>query len=60
LFLVHGQGLGDLLVRITIETPVRLSEKQKDLLQKFADLETEGNSPRKQNFFDKVKSFFKN
>ncbi|HUD01731.1 MAG TPA: molecular chaperone DnaJ [Rhabdochlamydiaceae bacterium] len=57
---VHGQGQGDLLIRITIETPVRLSEKQKDMLKKFAELETESNSPRKQNFFDKVKSFFKN
>jgi molecular chaperone DnaJ len=57
---VHGQGEGDLLVRVTIETPVRLSDKQKDLLKKFAELETEANSPRKKNFFDKVKSFFKN
>lgn len=56
---VHGQGVGDLLVRVTIETPVRLSEKQKELLEKFASLETESNSPRKKNFFDKVKSFFK-
>jgi len=57
---VHGQGEGDLLVRVSIETPVRLSEKQKDLLKKFAELETESNSPRKKNFFDKMKSFFKN
>ncbi|MBS0648270.1 MAG: molecular chaperone DnaJ [Verrucomicrobia bacterium] len=57
---VHGQGEGDLLVRVSIETPVRLSDKQKDLLQKFAELETESNSPRKKNFFDKMKSFFKN
>lgn len=56
---VHGQGHGDLLVRITIETPVRLSEKQKELLKHFAELETEDNSPRKKSFFDKVKSFFK-
>ncbi len=57
---VHGQGDGDLLIRITIETPIRLSDKQKELLEKFATLETESNSPRKKNFFDKVKSFFKN
>ncbi len=56
---VHGQGTGDLLVKITVETPVRLSDKQKQLLKSFADLETEANSPRKANFFDKVKSFFK-
>ncbi|HEX5035292.1 MAG TPA: molecular chaperone DnaJ, partial [bacterium] len=29
---VHGQGHGDLLVRIHVETPVKLSEKQKALL----------------------------
>lgn len=57
---VHGQGEGDLLVRISIETPVRLSEKQRELLRSFAKLETDDNSPRKKNFFDKVKSFFKN
>jgi molecular chaperone DnaJ len=57
---VHGQGDGDLLVKITLETPVRLSDKQKQLLKSFADLETDVNSPRKKNFFDKVKSFFKN
>ena len=57
---VHGNGEGDLLIRATIETPVRLSEKQKDLLKKFAELETDTNSPRQKNFFDKMKSFFKN
>jgi molecular chaperone DnaJ len=56
---VHGQGKGDLLVRIVIETPVRLTEVQKKLLQKFAELETETNSPSKKSFFEKVRSFFK-
>lgn len=55
---VHGQGQGDLLVKIFIETPVRLSDKQKKLLEDFAKLETENNSPRKKTFFDKMKSFF--
>lgn len=56
---VHGQGEGDLLVKISVEIPVRLSDEQKELLKKFAALETEANSPRKKNFFDQVKSFFK-
>lgn len=55
---VHGHGKGDLLVRISVETPIRLTEKQKELLKEFGELETEHNSPRKQGFFDKVKSFF--
>lgn len=55
---VHGQGKGDLLVRIILETPVGLNDKQKELLTTFADLEGSQNSPRKRTFFDKVKSFF--
>lgn len=55
---VHGQGKGDLIVKIIIETPVGLSDKQKDLLKEFAKLETESNSPRKKTFFDKVKVLF--
>ncbi len=55
---VHGNGHGDLLVRLSIETPVRLTEKQKELLKEFAALETEANSPRRKTFFDKMKSFF--
>jgi molecular chaperone DnaJ len=55
---VHGQGKGDLLVQLTVETPVNLSDKQKELLRSFAELEKEHNSPRKRGFLDKVKAFF--
>ncbi|MBI2743927.1 MAG: molecular chaperone DnaJ [Chlamydiales bacterium] len=55
---VHGQGRGDLLTKIIVETPVRLTEKQKDLLKTFGELEKENNSPRKQGFLDKITGFF--
>ncbi len=55
---VHGGGKGDLLVKVSIETPVGLSEKQKTLLKDFAKLEGSHNSPRKRTFFDKVKGLF--
>ncbi len=55
---VHGQGHGDLLVRISVETPVRLTEKQKELLRAFEELESPQNHPRKKTFLEKVKSFF--
>jgi molecular chaperone DnaJ len=55
---VHGQGKGDLFVKILVETPVRLTEKQKELLGAFSALETENNSPGKKSFMGKVKSFF--
>lgn len=55
---VHGKGKGDLLVGITVETPVNLTEKQKELLQQFSELEGVHNQPRKGGFMEKIKSFF--
>ena len=55
---VHGRGQGDLLVKITVETPVSLDAEQKKLLQAFSQLESDRNSPRKRSFFDKIKVFF--
>lgn len=55
---VHGQGQGDLLVRVSVETPVKLTEKQKELLRSFEQLESPNNHPRKKTFLDKIKVFF--
>lgn len=55
---VHKQGHGDLLIRVLVETPVRLTEKQKELLRSFEQLETPQNHPRKKTFLEKLKVFF--
>ncbi len=55
---VHRQGQGDLLVRVSVETPVKLSEKQKELLRSFEGMETPQNHPRRKTFLDKIKVFF--
>lgn len=55
---VHGNGKGDLLVKIKIETPVHLSNEQKKLLKEFATLERPQNSPQSKSFFDKIRSLF--
>lgn len=55
---VHGQGKGDLLVKIFVETPANLSEKQKQLLQEFANLESPANQPKRKSFLDKIKGLF--
>ena len=55
---VHKHGRGDLLVRIIVETPIDLNEKQKSILREFGAIEREQNSPRKRSFLDKVKGFF--
>lgn len=55
---VHGQGRGDLLVKIFVETPTKLSEKQKNLLKEFGDLEGPSNQPKRKGFLDKIKEIF--
>ncbi len=55
---VHGRGRGDLLVRVAIETPTHLTEKQKEMLRAFGETEGVDNLPRKKGFMDKIKSFF--
>lgn len=55
---VHGQGKGDLLVRIFVETPTSLSGKQKELLEEFGKLAGPSNTPKQKGFLDKIKEFF--
>ncbi|MEO8308860.1 MAG: molecular chaperone DnaJ [Pseudomonadota bacterium] len=60
---VRGGSRGDLFCRVMVETPVKLSSEQRDLLRKFeATLKTEDrrHSPREEGFFEGVKRFFTN
>jgi molecular chaperone DnaJ len=58
---VRGGPVGDLLCRVVVETPVKLTRQQKELLEAFqASLGNQGDkhSPRKHSWFDGVKNFF--
>lgn len=55
---VHGHGTGDLLIEVHVETPVHLSDKQKELLDEFQKLETPKNSPQRKGFFERLKALF--
>jgi len=55
---VYGHGRGDLMVRVVIETPARLTEKQSQLLREFAETEELQVSPERKSFMDKVKDLF--
>ncbi len=58
---VRGGPTGDLLCRVTVETPVKLSERQKDLLEQFRASLKEGgerHNPRAHSWLDGVKKFF--
>jgi molecular chaperone DnaJ len=58
---VRGGPVGDLLCRVVVETPVKLSEKQKQLLREFKASLSEGggkHSPKGTSWFKGVKDFF--
>lgn len=55
---LNGQGIGDEEVRVVVETPTHLSEKQKQLLQEFSELSGEKANPMASSFMDKVKKLF--
>jgi molecular chaperone DnaJ len=55
---VRSTSTGDLLCRVVVETPVRLSEKQKTLLREFEAAGEGRNNPREESFIDKVKGLF--
>lgn len=55
---VHKHGKGDLLVKVFVETPTKLSDKQKELLTQFGELEGPGNLPKRKGFLDKIKELF--
>ncbi len=68
-FRLRGKGIknvrtslaGDLYCHVLVETPVKLSEKQKELLEAFeASLEEGGDrhSPQSKGWMDKVREFF--
>jgi molecular chaperone DnaJ len=53
---LHGHGRGDQLVRVIIKVPVRLSEREKELLREFARLQERGTNQR--GIFQKFKDAF--
>jgi molecular chaperone DnaJ len=55
---LQGRGRGDLVVEIMVETPTKLSRRQKELLEEFRETETGDECPETRGFFDKLKDVF--
>jgi len=68
-FRLRGKGIknvrshvhGDLLCHVVVETPVKLTDRQKELLREFEEISS-GNAvrhnPKAQSWMDKVREFF--
>lgn len=63
---IKGKGMpiikkstyGDLMVKVKIEIPTKLTKKQKDLLEAFENECDKDNHPESEGFFSKIKNFW--
>jgi molecular chaperone DnaJ len=55
---LNGRGRGDLVARVLVETPRRMSAKQKKLLEEFRKTETGDECPASKSFFQRVRETF--
>jgi molecular chaperone DnaJ len=57
---LRSSGRGDLYIEVSVETPVNLSKRQKELLQEFDKLgaKSAGTHPQSEGFFAKVKELW--
>ena len=58
---VRGSVHGDLYCHVAVETPVKLTSRQKELLREFEAINAEDpgkHNPRAKGWFEKVKEFF--
>jgi molecular chaperone DnaJ len=69
IFRLRGKGIrgvrsreqGDLLCHVVVETPVKLTERQRELLREFEAIsqkDVDRHNPRAKSWMDKVKEFF--
>ena len=54
---IKSSHSGDMFIELAVETPVNLTQRQKELLREFEKL-SEDNNPESTSFFSSVKSFW--
>ena len=53
--ILNARGRGDLVTRIVVETPTRLSKEQKAILEQFRGTETGDECPASKGFFSRIR-----
>jgi molecular chaperone DnaJ len=49
-------GFGDMVIQVEVETPTKLTAKQREILEQFRDTETGEECPNSKGFFQKLKN----
>ncbi|HEX8526698.1 molecular chaperone DnaJ [Allosphingosinicella sp.] len=55
---LNGRGHGDMVIQVEVETPTKLSAKQRELLEEFRRTETGDECPASKSFLGKLKALF--
>lgn len=53
---LQGRGRGDLIMEIMVETPTKLTSRQKELLRELQATETGEECPQSRGFFNRIKN----
>lgn len=56
--MLRGSGKGDLFVKVRVDVPRKLSDKQKELLRAFEDSLSGKEYETRKSFFDRMKDYF--
>ncbi len=55
---INGRGHGDMVIQVEVETPTKLTARQRELLEEFRATETGEECPASKSFFGKLKGLF--
>jgi molecular chaperone DnaJ len=55
---LRSKQMGDMYVQVVVETPQKLTKRQKDLLMEFEKMSSHETQPESSGFFARVKDFF--
>jgi molecular chaperone DnaJ len=55
---LNSNAKGDQFIKINVDVPTKLSEKQKELLREFAEISGDEVFEQRKGFFDKMKNLF--
>ena len=56
--LLHGRGKGDLFIEVRVQTPAKLTKRQRELLQELDSMGHIENRPERRTLLGKVKDMF--
>ena len=55
---LRSRDMGDLYIQVVVETPQKLTKRQRELLREFDQESSKDTQPESAGFFNKVRDFF--